>query len=431
MGSRLHWRRSVTAAGLYGSTVLGVLGTVVAARAFSTEDFGLFATVFVAAGFFQVLLDLTVEESLAKYGFRYSVAEDYGRLRGLFQSALKLKLAGGVLAGLALLALAPVADAIFGGHGLGWLFVAVAALPLVQSPENVAATALLLRGRYDLRGLFLTISTGIRLVAIVIGTRYGVLETVLAMVVAQAAGTAITSAAGIAAFRRFPHVPAVPLGDDRRGVVAFVLQSSAATGLLSVRTALAPLLLGVVAGPTQVGLFRIAQAPQSGFAAVSAPVRLILLTEQTRSWERGETGRVLAGVRRYTLAAGALMIVAVPIFLWLMPDLIRIVFEARYLDATDAARVMLIAAALQLTFGWTKSLPVSIGRPKLRLLTHGIETAILIPLVVVLGARWGATGAAFGLLVATVAFVAVWTFLYFRLQSEDEGRLRPSGALAP
>jgi O-antigen/teichoic acid export membrane protein len=431
MGSRLHWRRSVTAAGLYGSTALGVLGTVIAARAFSKADFGLFATVFVAVGFFQVLLDLTVEESLTKYGFRYSSGNEWGRLRGLFRSALRLKLAGGFLAGLALLALAPVADAIFGGHGLGWMFVAAAPLPLLQAPENVGATALLLRGRYDLRGLVLTVSTAFRLVAIVIGTRYGVIETVLAIVVGQLLGTFVTGAAGVAAFRRFPRAERVPLGEDRRGVLDFVLQSSAATGLLSVRATLAPLLLGVVAGPTQVGLFRIAQAPQSGFAAASSPVRLILLTEHTRDWERGETTRVLDGVRRYTLASGALMLVTVPFFFWLMPDLIRIVFEARYLDATDAARVMLLAAALQLTFGWTKSLPVSIGRPNLRLLTHGVETAILIPLVVVLGSRWGATGASFAILAATIAFVAFWTVLFLRIRSQDEGRLAAGEALAP
>ena len=416
MGSRLHWRRSVTAAGLYGSTALGVLGTVIAARAFSREDFGLFATVFVAVGFFQVLLDLTVEESLKKYGFRYSSASDWGLLRGLFRSALRRKLAGGVLAGLALLALAPVADAIFGGHGLGWMFVAAAPLPLLQAPENVGATALLLRGRYDLRGLVLTVSTAFRLVAIAIGVRYGVIETILAIVVGQVLGTLVTGAAGVAAFRRFPRAERVPLGDDRRGVLDFVLRSSAATGLLSVRATLAPLLLGVVAGPTQVGLFRIAQAPQSGFAAASSPVRLILLTEQTRDWERGETSRVLAGVVRYTLLAGALMAVTVPVFFWLMPDLIELVFKPRYLDATDAARVMLLAAALQLTFGWTKSLPVSIGRPNLRLVTHGVETAILIPLVVVLGSTWGATGAAFAILAATVAFVVLWSVLFLRIQ---------------
>ena len=415
MPSRLLWRRFATAAGLYGSTALGVLGTVVAARSLSIEDFGLFATVFVAAGFFQVLLDLTVEESLTKYGFRYTSSEQWGRLRGLFRSALRLKLLGGALAGLALLALAPAADAIFASDGLTWAFVAAAPLPLLQSPENVSATALLLRGRYDLRGLFQTVSTGLRLAAIAIGTQYGVVETVVGIGIAQALATCIVGAVGLAAFRRFPRAPAEPLGEDRKGIVAFVLQSSAATGLLSLRAALAPLLLGVAAGPTQVGIFRIAQAPQSGFAAASSPVRLILLTEQTRDWERGAQARVLAGVRRYTLLATPLMLAVVPLFLWLMPDLIRFVFGARYLDATDAARLILVAAGLQLAVGWTKSLPVAIGRPNLRLVTHGIETAVLLPLVVVLGLEWGATGAAAAILIATIVFVLAWIVVFARI----------------
>ncbi len=415
MRSRLLWRRFATAAGLYGSTALGVLGTVVAARSLSVEDFGLFATVFVAAGFFQVLLDLTVEESLTKYGFRYTSSEQWGRLRGLFRSALRLKLLGGALAGFALLALAPAADAIFASDGLTWAFVAAAPLPLLQSPENVSATALLLRGRYDLRGLFQTVSTGLRLAAIAIGTQYGVVETVVGIGIAQALATCIVGAVGLAAFRRFPRAPAEPLGEDRKGIVAFVLQSSAATGLLSLRAALAPLLLGVAAGPTQVGIFRIAQAPQSGFAAASSPVRLILLTEQTRDWERGAQARVLAGVRRYTLLATPLMLAVVPLFLWLMPDLIRFVFGARYLDATDAARLILVAAGLQLAVGWTKSLPVAIGRPNLRLVTHGIETAVLLPLVVVLGLEWGATGAAAAILIATIVFVLAWIVVFARI----------------
>ncbi len=415
MPSRLLWRRFATAAGLYGSTALGVLGTVVAARSLSVEDFGLFATVFVAAGFFQVLLDLTVEESLTKYGFRYTSSEQWGRLRGLFRSALRLKLLGGALAGFALLALAPAADAIFASDGLTWAFVAAAPLPLLQSPENVSATALLLRGRYDLRGLFQTVSTGLRLAAIAIGTQYGVVETVVGIGIAQALATCIVGAVGLAAFRRFPRAPAEPLGEDRKGIVAFVLQSSAATGLLSLRAALAPLLLGVAAGPTQVGIFRIAQAPQSGFAAASSPVRLILLTEQTRDWERGAQARVLAGVRRYTLLATPLMLAVVPLFLWLMPDLIRFVFGARYLDATDAARLILVAAGLQLAVGWTKSLPVAIGRPNLRLVTHGIETAVLLPLVVVLGLEWGATGAAAAILIATIVFVLAWIVVFARI----------------
>lgn len=415
MRSRLLWRRSATAAGLYGSTALGLLGTVVAARSLSTSDFGLFATVLVAVGFFQVLLDLTVEESLTKYGFRYIESEQWGRLHGLFASALRLKLAGGTLAGLALLALAPFADALFGAERLSWLFVAAAPLPLLQAPENVAATALLLRRRYDLRGLFGTLAMGLRLVAIIVGTRYGLVETILALLVAQAVSTASVGAVGRAALGRFPAAPPEPLEGERRGLLVFVAQSSLATGLLSLRAALAPLLLGVVAGPTHVGLFRIAQAPQAGLAAASSPVRLILLTDQTRDWERGDAARVVTGIRRYTAGAAVFAAATVPVFFWLMPDLVRLVFGERYLPAADAARIILFAGALQLIVGWSKSLPVSIGRPELRLVAHGIETAVLLPLVVVLGLRWQVTGAAAAVVVSTVVFVGVWAVLWRRV----------------
>jgi O-antigen/teichoic acid export membrane protein len=429
MDSRLLWRRSATAVGLYSAMLFGILGTVFAARTFSLVEFGLYATVMAATGFFQSLLDLTVEESLTKYGFRYVTAEDWGRLRRLFRRALELKLAGGVLAAVALLALAPVANRVFDAEGLFWPLVFAAGLPLAQAPENVATTALLLRGRYDLRGAFQSFSMGLRLIAIVVGSQFGLAETMAGIVLAQVLGTAAVAAIGIVAFRRFPQEPPASLAQDRSGIKSFVLQSSGATALISLRSALTPLLLGVVAGPVQVGFFRIAQAPQTGFNAATGPVRLILLTEHTRDWERGRSAQVLEGVRRYTFSAAALMLVAVPIFLWLMPDLIRLVFEERYLDATDAARVMLVAAALHLIVGWTKSLPVSIGRPNLRLLTHGVETAVLLPLVVVLGLEWGATGAAFAMLAASIVFVGLWTALFFRIRREDSIRVREQ--LAP
>src|SRR5207244_1236392 len=83
-----------------------------------------------------------------------------------------------------------------------------------------------------------------------------------------------------------------------------------ATGVISLRTTLVPLVLGLVSTTTQVGLFRIAQAPQTGLTAASSPARLVLLTEQTRDWEGGREVSVLAGIRKYTVGGGALMVVA-------------------------------------------------------------------------------------------------------------------------
>ena len=415
MASRLVWRRSATALGTYASTVLGVLGSLVAANVLGPTDFGRLAVVLGTTALFQLLLDLTSEEALVKYGFRYSERADWGRFRRLFGLALAFKSAGAVLAGLAVLALAPLADELFDSGGLVQPLLLAALLPLLQATEGIAAAALVLRGRYDVRAWFLVVSMALRLVAIVVAVPHGVTATVAALLVAQAVATAALGIAGLASLRRFPRAAAEPLGADRREILAFVLQSSVGTGLVSLRSWIAPLVLGLVAGVRQVGLFRAAQAPQQGLAALSSPVRLILLTEQTRDWERGRPEAVLSGLKRYVVgAAAAMAVLVVPAWL-LMPWLVELVLPD-YTAATDAARIILLVGALQLVFGWTKSFPVSIGRPNLRILAHGVEIAVLVPLIVLFGSEWGATGAAGAVLVSTLAFAAVWTVIVLRLR---------------
>ena len=428
MASRVFWRRSATDAWVYAAVVFGILGTVVAARVLGLREFGIYVTALAAVGFFQVLLDLTVEEPLTKFGFRYVVGEEWGKLRRLFVRALQIKFAGGVLAALALALLAPVADTIFGAEGLAVPLLVGALMPLVQATENVGATALLLRGRYDLRGAYQTFAMALRLTAIAIAAPYGVTETLAAMVVAQAIATVAVSVVGLVAFRRFPAAPSRPLGEDRREVISFTLASSVGTGVVSLRTTLVPLILGIVAGPTQVGLFRIAQTPQTGLSAASSPARLILLTDQTRAWERGRQRSVLRGLRSYTLVAVGLMVVAVPLLLLAMPWLVETVFGSEYAGSVDAARIVLVAGAMQFALGWSKSLPVTIGRPRLRIVTHGLEALVVIPLVALLGAEWGATGAAIGVLVATLVYAVAWGVAIARLRVDVaayEGALTP------
>jgi O-antigen/teichoic acid export membrane protein len=179
----------------------------------------------------------------------------------------------------------------------------------------------------------------------------------------------------------------------------------------------APLLLGLVSPAAQVGFFRAALAPQQGFLTLSAPMRMILLTEQTRDWERGDRSGVFTGIRRYSVGAAVAMAAALVPLLVFMPDLVRLVFGSDYEGAVTAARIVAVAAVLQFVFGWTKSLPVTIGRPNLRVVTHGLETAVLVPLVLLLGAEWGATGAAVAVLVSTTVFVVHWTVLFVRVQT--------------
>jgi O-antigen/teichoic acid export membrane protein len=424
MRSRLFWRRSAAAAGTYASAALGFGATVVALHVFSTETFGRYALVLAATAFFQSLLDLTVEEALVKFGFRFTTREDWGRLRRLFVSAIAFKLAGGVLATGLLLALAPAANSLLHKSGLTTPLLIGAFIPLAQCTENVGGVAIVLRGRYDVRAFFLFVSMALRFTAIAVAAPHGLSATIAAMVAAQVVATSAISIAGWIAYRRFPQQPAVPLGTERRDIFSFVAQSSVATAVISLTAPLSLLVLGRVASTREVAFFRAAMSPQQAFAVVSAPARLILLTEQTRDWERGTRDVVFAGIKRYMLGMAAVAAVILPPLLVFTPELARLLFSAKNEGAVDATRIVIIAGALRMVYGWTKSFPVSIGRPALRIWTHGLEMLVLVPLAGVFGSKWGATGAAAAVLVSSVAFCVYWTFLFLRIRREP----RPAGA---
>ena len=423
---RLIVRRSLTAVGIYSSVALGYLGTVVATREFdSARVFGDYATVVFATSFLQSLFDLTVEESLVKYGFRYVTREDWGRLRRLFTSALAFKVGGSLLGAAGL-----VVFAVLGPSRLAVPLLIAAGIPLGQSLEGLAAATLLLRERYDVRAGFLAWGMALRLAGIAVGAHYGLREAIAGLLAAQILSTASIGVAGWLSFHRFPQRHSAPLGEDRRDIVAFIFQSSAATGVLSIRGGLAPLLLGAVTNTTQVGLFRVAQAPQSALQALSGPARVMLLTEQTRAWEQGRQSAVLRGIRVYSLAALAISVVVVPLLYVFIPDLIRWINGPAYVGAAGAARVFTFVAAVQFVVGWTKSLPVTIGRPALRIWTHGIETLVVLPLVVAFGAVWGATGGALAVLAGMVVFAAIWFVIAARIRPQDTAVVSRDDAVA-
>ena len=123
-----------------------------------------------------------------------------------------------------------------------------------------------------------------------------------------------------------------------------------------------------------------------------------------------------SGASRSVVGSTLLMALALAPLEWAMPWLIRVFLKPAYLPATEAARLVLGAAAIQLILGWTKSFPVTIGRPGLRILAHG-ETAVLLPLIIVFGKLWGVTGAGAAVLASSVAFGLVWTVLVLRMRN--------------
>ena len=136
---------------------------------------------------------------------------------------------------------------------------------------------------------------------------------------------------GMSGLRSFPSADPEPIGEDRGPIIRFVASSAAYTGLISLRLWVAPLALGIVRNAAEVGLFRAAQMPQSGLAALSSPLRMILLSEQTRDWEHGRPEVVIAGIRRYVKGAALIAALSLIPVLASIPWLVRHVLGADYL----------------------------------------------------------------------------------------------------
>jgi len=415
MRSRAFRRRLATAVGVYGSTALGFLASIVAAVELSKADFARFAIAFGTTSLLQLFVDLTVDEVVIKYGNRYAAREDWPRFHRLFRVGFLVKLAGGGLGTVAVIGAALLSPYIWRTGGVEGAMLIASLIPLIQQPEGMAGAVLTLRNRYDVRGAFLAWAMGLRLAAIWIGARHGLLPVFIGIVAAQAVSTCSIGVVALAAFRRYPRAAPAPLGDDRAAIRAFAIQSTIASGLTSLRTSLPTVLVGVVAKAPQVANFRAAQAPQTGFQSLSAPARLVLLAEQTRDVEHGRSDRAFALLHRYIGGTVALACVAGPPIWVFMPSLIRFAHLAKYTDATPAFRVMLLVASIQLVFGWTKTFPVSIGRVGMRTAGQLLEVAVLIPAVLVLGALYGATGAACGMLAGSAVLAAFWTVGLTRL----------------
>ncbi len=419
MASHALRRRSTTAVGVYTATVLGVGTTIAATKILGTHDYAKFAVVFSIVGFFQMLLDLTVDEALIKYGFRYVTGEDWGRLRRLFEVALGFKLVGGILALLAIAALAPFSDSIWSGqHGLAWPLVIGAFVPLAQATETIAGCALILREKLHVRAWFYTVGMGARLAGTAIGAAtHGVVGAMAGLLAGQIVSSLAITGSGWRAWRGFPIHKSRPLGEDASDLRRFVVSSTAATSLTSGRATLGTWLIGAIAPFKQAAYFRNAQAPLTAMSAISGPARLVLLAEQTADYERGHRDRVRRLLFRYIVFSVLVMCVVVPVGWFLMPWAMEVAYNKDFRrHATDAGRIVLFVGALQFIFGFSKTLPVSIGRPNLRVVSHAIEVAVFIPLLVVFGHYWGATGGALAMLVSTGVFCVVWCFLLYSLR---------------
>jgi lipopolysaccharide exporter len=408
--TRAWWHRAGrTATAVYLAFVLAFLGTLAVARGLGPHEFGTVVLAVAVATLFATLLDLTLEEAVVHHGYRALARGDTAGLLGLFRASLILDVAIGlaVSASVVLLA-APLADLASAGRLDPGLVRLAAVVTLASTADSTMSAVLQVAGRPDLRGWIMTGTNLARLVAVLVAVQIG---TAAAIIMAYAAAN-IVGAVGQAFVARAlvrrrwpaqanPPVLRVPL----RELVRFGLFTSITTSVAAANGALIPVVLGRVAGPTAVGLFRVGMFPVVVADGVSGPLRLVLYPEQARLAAHGDLGQIRRAIRSHTLAALALSVPVAVIAWFALPWLLPLIYSQRFEDAVLPARILLIAAVVRFSTSWFKTLPAALGKPQLRTGLAVLELALMIALLILLG-DMGSKGAAIAFAATSVTSVA-------------------------
>jgi lipopolysaccharide exporter len=404
--TRAWWTRAGwTAIAVYLATVLAFLGTLVVARALGPREFGTVVLAVAVATLFATLLDLTLEEAVVHYGHRALAQGDTGSVMGLVRASLILDVAIGiVVSGSLVLLAAPLADLASAGH-LDPALVRLAALvTLASTAQSTMSGVLQVASRPDLLGWVTAWTNLARLAGVLVAVQIGTAE---AIIVAYAAGNAVgTVGNGLVAWRlarrrwaaeASSRVLRVPVGE----LIRFGFHTSITTSVAAANGALIPVILGRLAGPTAVGVFRVAMFPVFLADSASGPIRLVLYPEQARLSAKGDIAQLRRAIRGHTLAALALSLPFAVVGWFALPWVLPLLFSEQFDEAVLPARILLIAAVVRFSGAWFKTLPAALGRPELRTVLAVLELVVMISLLIILGGQ-GSEGAALAFTAASV-----------------------------
>jgi O-antigen/teichoic acid export membrane protein len=161
------------------------------------------------------------------------------------------------------------------------------------------------------------------------------------------------------------------------GIVGFTLKSSAASSLTTGTEQLPLVILGAVAGPTALGVFRVALSPARLVTAAVSPVSAILFPRFSRNAAQLRPEAVRSAAFGWTKFAFPVAALGTVLAAFILSDLIVWAFGEEFAAASDAALLLLAAALLRSCVAWSKVLAPAVGRPGFRATVIGLEAILL------------------------------------------------------
>lgn len=198
--------------------------------------------------------------------------------------------------------------------------------------------------------------------------------------------------------RRLPEAAASHSAQQQRGWLASSIPMALADAAQSLQQQASVLLLGIVAAPAQVALFRVSIATVVIAVVPVTVVNLVVLPMFARLHAEHDHRRLQQLVSMSALIQFAgVFLLSIPLLAAASP-LLRVVFGDNYAAAGSTLRILLVGAIVSAAFGPNGALLNMTGHE--RRVTRAMWVSLLINAVAIafFALRWGSVGSAVGVL---------------------------------
>lgn len=410
-----------------GSVVLKLAATgtafatsIVLARSLGPSGYGLFTFVMACI----TLLALPARSGIATLVIRETAkgmsSGDWHRVKGMWRWSAGLSLRISMVIVLCVFVFVILdrehADSPFRNS----LAVGIALVPLIVMIENRSAA---IRGLgFPIVGLSseLLIRPGTFLfLVLIVTTGYGVTD-VPTLIFLQILATSVAAAFSVAALRKLQPESVRrcdgALVKDREWLRS-VIPLSVIVGAQLINTQADILLLGILAGDAETGLYRVSVQGATVVAFGLVAIGAVTMPTFAALFAKND----LVGMQGLaTKSARVMLALSIPPFLLYLiagEDLIEFVFGAEYLNAVAPLLILSLGQVFNAGFGTVGPILNMVGKERETAKWISIAASLNIVLNVLMIPRFGATGAA----IATFVSLLLWNLLLWRAAQRSLG----------
>ena len=416
-GRSLRSRLSRNLSWTFGSqlfiSIAAVVTLFITARALGPAGLGILALVESFVRIVDLILRLEPWQAVIRYAIQAQHRGDTAAFLRLIKLSVLIDAAGGVLAGVVCMILAPFVAPLIGlPEGVGEEYIWVMALGLFFSFRPTAIAVLRIFDRFDRLAWVDMISALVRLLLTAVAwlAGLGIWAFLVILLVQSLLDGLLAFAVALHELRKRGHHGALTAQGlaalrENPGFLRFLWNSNFNVILRQSANRFDVLVLGAMMSPAAVGVYQLGKRVMNRLTKLAGPLRQTIYPELARLWDKGKIHQFNRLVLIFSASILLLqLVIAVP-FMLNMERVIAVLFGPAFAGAGPVMNILLISAIIFASGVALNPALLAMGKDRMLVRVTMLSTLLFALSFLPFVHFWGVEGAA----ASNLIFNLTWT----------------------